>query len=82
MDSHTITELISSYIDTKPSKADGVIQQNEQTGKLNGNDSISYLTKQIKKNINEQHTAMERKQNKSNESASNKTFKELTIIIK
>ena len=33
MDSQTITELINSYIDTKQSKTDGVIQQNEQTGK-------------------------------------------------
>ena len=43
-----------------------------------------YSTKQIKKkntkNINEQHTAIERKKNKSNESVSNKMFKELTMI--
>ena len=84
MDSHTIIELISSYTDTKQSKTDEVIEQNEQTGKLTGSENISYSTKQIKKknkkNINEQHTAIERKKNKSNESVSNKTFKELTII--
>ena len=80
MDSQTITELINSCIDTKQSKTDAVYQQNEQTGKLSGNESISYATKQIKKNINEQHTAMERKQNKSNESTSNKIFKELIMI--
>ena len=79
----TITELISSCIDMKQSTTDEVIQQNEQTGKLNDNESISYSTKQIKKknkkNINEQHTAIERKKNKSNESVSNKIFKELTM---
>ena len=81
MDSHTITELINSYIDTKQSKTDGVIQQNKQTSKLSGNESIPYSTKQIekknknKKNINEQHTAIGRKKNKSNESVSNKIFK-------
>ena len=84
MDSHTITELINSCIDTKQSKTDAVIQQNEQTGKLSGNESIRYSTKQVKKknkkNINEQHTANERKKSKSNESVSNKIFKELTMI--
>ena len=84
MDSHAITELISSYIDTKQPKTGGVIQQNEQAGKLNGNDSISYSTKEIKKKnkktIDEQHTAIERKKNKSNESVPNKIFKELTMI--
>ena len=84
MDSQTITELINSYIDTKQSKTDGVIQQKEQTGKLSGNDSISYSSKQIKKknkkNIYKQHTAIGRKKNKSNESVSNKIFKELTMI--
>ena len=80
VNSQTITELINSYIDTKQSKTDKVIQQNEQTGKLNDNDSIPYSTKQIKKNINEQHTAIERKKNKSNQSVSNEIFKELTVI--
>ena len=84
MDSQTITELINSYIDTKQSKTDEVIQQNEQTGKLNDNDSISYSTKQIKKknkkNINEQHTTIGRKKNKSTQSVPNKIFKELTMI--
>ena len=66
MDSHTITDLINSYIDTKQPKTDEVIQQNEQIGKLSANESIPYSTKQIekrnkyKKNINEQHTAIER----------------------
>ena len=84
MDLHTITELISSCIDTKQSKIDGVIQLNEQTGKLNDNESIPYSTKpskdKNKKTIDEQHTAIERKKNKSNESVSNKIFKELTMI--
>ena len=80
MDSHTIPELLSPCIDTKQSKTDAVIQQNEQTGKLRGNEDVPYSTKQIKKNINEQHTAIERKKNKSNESVSNKTLKELTMI--
>ena len=88
MDSHTITELLSSYIDTKQSKTDVVIEQNERTGKLNGNDSISYSTKQIKKetkkknkkNIGEQHSIIVQKKIKSNEPVSNKIFKELTMI--
>ena len=74
VDSHTITKLISSRIDTRQLKTDEASQQNEQTNILVGIESILCPTKRIKKkkkkSIDEQRTIVGRKKTKSNESVS------------
>ena len=50
-----ITELINSYIDMKQSKTDAVIQQNELTGKLSGNESISLFYEANQEKEHEKH---------------------------
>ena len=45
MNSHTLIELIRSCINTRQSKTDEVIQQNEQANKLADNETILYPTK-------------------------------------
>ena len=86
MDSHTITELVSSWGDMGQSKTDEVIQQNEQTSKLSGNESILCPIKRIKKkkkrkkNIDEQHITIKNKKNKPKKSVLKNIYQGLVKI--